>query len=72
MLNGTNILISEDFPKKVLEKREQLVKFAKEVRRDICIRCCIGTNIIVDCNLLAPHSLLGTEEKARHSPDPAV
>ena len=32
MLRGTNILISEDFPKNILEKREQLVKFAKEVR----------------------------------------
>ena len=31
MLRGINILISEDFPKNVLEKREQLVKFAKEV-----------------------------------------
>ena len=32
MLRGTTILISEDFPKKVIEKRQQLIKFAKEVR----------------------------------------
>ena len=32
MLRGSNILISEDFPKNILKKREQLVKFAKEVR----------------------------------------
>ena len=31
MLKGTNILISEDFPKDVMEKRSHLIKFAKEV-----------------------------------------
>ena len=32
MLKGTNILISEDFPKDVMEKRSHLIKFAKEVK----------------------------------------
>ena len=42
MLRGTNILISEDFPKNVLEKREQLVKFAKEVSELVeCVGKCV-------------------------------
>ena len=32
MLQGTGILISEDFPKNILKKREKLIKFAKEVK----------------------------------------
>ena len=32
MLKGSNILISEDYPKDVMEKRKHLIKFAKEVR----------------------------------------
>ena len=32
MLKGSNILISEDYPKDVMEKRKQLIKFAKAVR----------------------------------------
>ena len=31
LLAGTGILISEDFPKNILKKREKLIKFAKEV-----------------------------------------
>ena len=32
MLKGSNILISEDYPKDVMEKRKHLIKFAKAVR----------------------------------------
>ena len=31
LLKGTGILLSEDFPKRIKEKRSQLLKFAKEV-----------------------------------------
>lgn len=33
MLKGTNVLISEDFPKRVRERRMHLIQFAKEVRK---------------------------------------
>lgn len=33
LLKGTNILISEDFPKRVRERRAHLIQFAKEVRK---------------------------------------
>ena len=31
LLKGTTILISEDFPEKVVKKRELLIKYAKQV-----------------------------------------
>ena len=31
LLRGTNILVTEDFPKRVREHRNELVKFAKQV-----------------------------------------
>ncbi|XP_023334977.1 uncharacterized protein LOC111706351 isoform X1 [Eurytemora carolleeae] len=33
LLKGTGILLSEDFPKRIKEKRSQLLKFAKEVKK---------------------------------------
>ena len=51
LLKGTTILISEDFPQKVVKKRELLIKYAKKVSlvlfRNTCspyfyfpINCC--------------------------------
>ena len=31
LLRGTNILVTEDFPKRVREHRAELIRFAKEV-----------------------------------------
>jgi len=34
LLRGTNILVTEDFPKRVREHRAELARFAKEIRRN--------------------------------------
>ena len=72
MLRGTNILISEDFPKAVLEKREQLVKFAKEVREVVLFGVewsVVWTSLLWStCTIF----LSGTEEKTRLPAEPAV
>ena len=40
LLRGSNILITEDFPRRVREHRAELARFAKEVRK--LALCCVS------------------------------